>query len=131
MLQALLRHVFAYGELAYEEGVLAAQRVRRRMIGAAIAAMAGMLALTMGCVWIIAATWDGPNRLLAVGALCIGFLLVTLIGAAYALGGGGHRPFQQLRAEWHNDLRELARLDPTLVGESTASVVGGSHGGRS
>lgn len=130
LMQALLRHLFAYGELAYEEGVLAAQRMRRRLLGAAIACMAGMLALMMGCVWVLAATWDGPDRLLAVGALCVGFLLMALIGVAYAAGGGSRAPFQQLRAEWRSDLQQLAQLDPTLVGEPPASIMGGPLGGH-
>jgi uncharacterized membrane protein YqjE len=135
LLQALLRHLFAYGELAYEEGVLAAQRIRRRLIGAAVAGMAGMLALMMGCVWVLAATWDGPNRMTAVGALCIGFVLVAIIGIAYALGGARRAPFQQLRAEWHNDLQAIAQLDPTLVRDVPAPVIGtepvvGMGGGR-
>jgi uncharacterized membrane protein YqjE len=137
LLQALLRHLFAYGELAYEEGVLAAQRIRRRLIGAAVACMAGMLALMMGCVWVLAATWDGPDRMIAVGALCIGFLLIAIIGIAYAAGGTRRAPFQQLRAEWHNDLEAIAQLDPTLVrdapgpamGTSPAMGMGGGGGG--
>lgn len=130
LLQALLRHLFAYGELAYEEGVLAAQRVRRRVIGIAIACMAGLLGLLMGCVWVLAATWDGPNRMLAVGALCIGFLLIAIIGVAYAFGGARRAPFQQLRAEWHRDLQEIGRLDPTLVGDAHGPMMGGSDGGH-
>lgn len=128
LLQALLRHLFAYGELAYEEGLLAARRLRRRLLGAAIACMAGMLALMMGCVWVLAATWDGPNRLLAVGALCIGFVLVAIIGITYAAGGGARVPFEGLRAEWHNDLQEIAQLDPTLVGQPPRAAMGGPGG---
>jgi len=130
LLQTLLRHVFAYGELAYEEGVIAARRLRRRLLGAAIACMAGMLALMMGCVWVIAATWDGPNRMLAVGALCIGFLLVAIIGIAYAAGGGARAPFEALRAEWHADLPEIARLDPAVVGQPPGPIMGGTGGGH-
>lgn len=130
LLQALLRHVFAYGELAYEESLIAARRLRRRLLGAAIACMAGMLALMMGCVWVIAATWDGPNRMLAVGALCIGFLLVAIIGIAYAAGGARRAPFEALRAEWRSDLQEIARLDPALVGTAPGPITGGTHGGH-
>ena len=91
--------------------------------------MAGMLALMMGCVWVIAATWDGPNRMLAVGALCIGFVLVTIIGVSYAAGGGSRASFEGLRAEWRSDLEEIARLDPTLVGQPPRAIMGG-NGGR-
>jgi uncharacterized membrane protein YqjE len=128
MLQALLRHLFAYGELAYEESLVAAQRVRRRLLGGVIVCMASMLALLMGCVWVIAATWDGPDRQIAVGGLCLGFLLVAVIGAIYALGGrAAGAPFQHLRAEWRRDLQQIARLDPTLVGSPGAAAMGGSR----
>jgi hypothetical protein len=128
MLQALLRHLFAYGELAYAEGVIAARGVRRRMIGGAIACVAGGFAVLMGCVWVIAATWDGPNRQLAVGAMCVGFLLVAASGVLYAFGGGSWVPFEHLRAEWRRDLQEIARLEPTLVGRPDPT--GGSLGGH-
>jgi uncharacterized membrane protein YqjE len=130
LLQALLRHLFAYGELAYEESRLAAQRIRRRLVGIAIACMAAMLALMMGCVWVLAATWDGPDRMIAVGALCIGFLLIALIAIAYAVGGTRRAPFQQLRAEWHSDLQEIARMDPTLIDDAPNPMMGGSLGGH-
>ena len=52
-----------------------ARRLRRGLIGFALAALAGFIALELACLWIIAATWDGPNRLTAVGALCVGFVL--------------------------------------------------------
>jgi hypothetical protein len=129
MLQAVLRHLFAYGELAYEESVVAAQRVRRRLLGGVIVCMAGMLALLMGCVWVIAATWDGPDRQTAVGALCLGFVLIAVIGAIYARGGrAAGAPFEHLRAEWRRDLQQIARLDPTLVGNPGAAAMGDSRG---
>ena len=95
------------------------------------AAIAGMMALGLGCLWIIAATWDGPNRLWAVGGLCIGFLLIAISGGAYAVGGRSRgKPFEQLRAEWRADLQEIARLDPTLVGEPGAAMMGTQGAGR-
>lgn len=131
LLQALLRHLIAYGELLFEEGREAIERLRRRMVAMAVALVAGLMALGLGCLWIIAATWDGPNRLWAVGGLCIGFLLIAISGGAYAVGGRSRgTPFEQLRAEWRADLQEIARLDPTLVGEPGEPVMGGHGAGR-
>lgn len=127
--RALLRHLFAYGELLFEEARVVLGRVRRRVVGMAVALLAGMMAVGLGCLWIIAATWDGPNRLWAVGGLCIGFLLIAICGGAYAVGGRSRgAPFEQLRAEWRADMAEIARLDPTLVGEPGAAAMGGRSG---
>ncbi len=131
LIHALARHLFAYGELLCVESLEALRRVRRRIVGAAVALLAGMLAVGLGCLWIIAATWDGPNRLWAVGGLCIGFLLIAISGGAYAVGERSRgAPFEQLRAEWHADLQEIARLDPTLVAEPGAPAMGADSGGR-
>ncbi|HEX4025221.1 MAG TPA: hypothetical protein VHX52_11050 [Steroidobacteraceae bacterium] len=130
LLQAVLRHLFAYGELLCQELVAAARRGRRRLWGAAVAVIAGLMALGLGCLWVIAATWDGPDRLIAVGALCVGFALIAIIGAVYAGRGAAARPFERLRAEWRADMDEIARLDPSLVGHAHASAAAGQHAGR-
>ncbi|MGA2023706.1 MAG: hypothetical protein ABSH23_02980 [Steroidobacteraceae bacterium] len=111
---ALLRHLFAYGELLREETRDAWRTVRRQAVGLAVAAAGGCMALLMGCVWVIGATWDGPNRLKALAALCLGFVLVALIGLWYAISAlpaGQPRPFQRLRAELLADREELEAFE--------------------
>jgi hypothetical protein len=128
---AVLEHLIAYGELLYEEGVEAAQRLRRSLVGFAVAAVAAFIALELACLWVIAATWNGPNRLTAVGSLCIGFALIAVIGTAYASGArtsAEHRPFERVREEWRADMEELAALDPRLSGSGDSSV--GAQNGR-
>jgi hypothetical protein len=130
--RALLGHAFAYAELLCQELDAAVRTARRRLLGAVLALIAALMALLMGCVWVIAATWDGPDRLLAVGALCIGFALIAFVCGAYA-GGAGAQPFARLRAEWHADIEEIARLDPTLLGrppQTDAPAAQAPHGGR-
>lgn len=128
----VLRHLTAYGELLYEEGGEAARRLRRAAIGFAIAAAAGFIALELGCLWIIAATWNGPNRLTAVGALCIGFALVATLSIAYASNAPsarGRRPFERLREEWRADMEELTTLEASMHGSANGSGIG-AHGAR-
>lgn len=130
---AVLRHLMAYGELLCEETGDALRQSRRRALGLAVAAAAGVMALALACVWVIAANWDGPNRLAVVGALCIGFAVISALGAAYTRGArppGAAAPFDRLRAEWRADMRELATLDPSLVGPTIAdsSLARSAHG---
>jgi hypothetical protein len=122
----LLRHLFAYGELVREETADALRLLQRRAVGLAVAVAAGSMALLWGCVWLVAANWDGPNRLRVLGALCIGFTLIALLGGWYAGTGrapGQPRPFERLRAEWRADRQQLATLDPSLVeGDQVAAA---------
>lgn len=114
---AVLRHLIAYGELLCEEAGDALRQSRRRALGFAVTVTAGVMALSLACVWAIAASWDGPNRLTVVGALCGCFVIIALVGAAYTRGAvraGGAMPFERLKAEWQADMRELERLDPSL-----------------
>lgn len=125
LVPALLRHVVAYGDLFVEESSAAARSLRRQLLGVAVVLTAGGVAALMGCVWIIAATWEGPHRMQAIGALCIGFGLVALIGAWYANSGvlpGQPRPFERLHAEWRQDLTQLATVYPSLNGIDQAAA---------
>ncbi len=130
---AVLRHLSAYGELLYEEGGEVARRLRRGLISFAIAAVAGFIALELACLWIIAATWNGPNRLTAVGALCIGFAVLAVISTAYASNvqsAGGRRPFARVRAEWRADMEELAALEAGVNASTNGSGMS-AHGAGS
>jgi fatty acid desaturase len=130
---AVLRHLLAYGELLFEEGGDALRQSRRRAVAVAVTAGAALISLSLACVWAIAVSWDGPYRLVVIGALCLGFALVALIGAAYASGAiaaGSATPFERLRAEWHADMRELAQLEPSLgiIPPTPASAASSAHG---
>lgn len=117
LIPALLRHLLAYGDLFVEESSAAVRSLRRQLLGVAVLLSAGAVAALMGCVWVIAATWEGPHRLQAIGGLCIGFALVALGGGWYARSGvmpGQPRPFERLHAEWRADLTQLATVYPSL-----------------
>jgi uncharacterized membrane protein YqjE len=108
----------AYGDLLCEETEDALRVWRRRVLGLVLGVIAGSLALLLGCVAVIAATWDGPHRLSAVIALCVAFAVIALLGFWYASADqapGQPRPFERLRAEWDADRREIAALHPSLA----------------
>ena len=112
---AVLRHLIAYGELLCDEAGDALRQSRRRALGLAVTVAAGVMALALACLWAIAASWDGPDRLLVVGSLCGAFVLIAVAGAAYARGAVlRSTPFERLRREWKSDLHELAELYPSL-----------------
>jgi uncharacterized membrane protein YqjE len=118
LVPALVRHVVAYGDLLCEETGDALRVWRRRALGLVLAVIAASLALLLGCVAVIAATWDGPHRLSAVIALCVAFAVIALLGFWYANAGFAPdqpRPFERLRAEWDADRREIAALHPSLA----------------
>jgi uncharacterized membrane protein YqjE len=118
LLPLIARHLFAHAQLLCLETGDALRELRRRTLGLALAVAAGWMAVMFGCVWIIAATWDTPNRLLAVGALCIGFLVIAVLSALFAKrrpAPGQPRPFERSRAEWRADLQELLTLNPSLA----------------
>jgi hypothetical protein len=113
---AVLKHFIAYGELLYDEAGEALRQSRRRVLGYAVVALSTSFAVALGCAWAIAASWDGPNRLIVVGSLCGVFVFIALIAVVFSRGArpaGQPQPFERLRAEWREDLRELARLDPS------------------
>jgi uncharacterized membrane protein YqjE len=118
LLSALFRHLMAYADLLCVEAGDAARVLRRQLLGLAVVAVAAIVSILMGCVWVITAAWDGPYRMEAIGALCIAFVLIAMAGLWYASTGvapGEPRPFQRLREEWSEDLRELAAVEPSLA----------------
>jgi Putative Actinobacterial Holin-X, holin superfamily III len=119
LVPALLRHVIAYSDLFLVETAAAGRHWRRQLLGIAIVLAASGVAALLACAWVIAATWDGPHRLLAIGGLFAGFVVVALGGAWYATNGWTEpkpRPFERIAAEWREDLRQLVILYPTLAG---------------
>jgi uncharacterized membrane protein YqjE len=118
LVPAVVRHVLAYGELLSVESAAAARELRRQLLALLIVGIAGALAVLMGCVWVIGATWDTPHRMPALSALCLGFTALTLAAAWFANSRprGRPRPFERVSAEWQEDLRQLAGLYPSLAG---------------
>lgn len=124
LLAALFRHFVAYGDLLCDETAAAMRELRRQLLGLAVLLAAGTVAVLTGCAWVIAANWNGPYRLDAIGGLCIGFALIAAGGGWYAntaVVRGQPRPFQRLREEWREDMRHLAAIDPSLAGNDMAS----------
>jgi uncharacterized membrane protein YqjE len=122
---ALLRHFAAYVELVADETGDALRQWRRQAIGLAVIAFAGAMALLMGCVWVIAANWDGPHRGTAPALLCVIFVLVALAAWIWLRSASvAPAPFSRLRAELQEDRELVAQLeDPQPRGDSVPPEV--------
>jgi uncharacterized membrane protein YqjE len=102
---ALLRHVVAYAELAALDFTRAQREVGSIFIAAAIAAVCGIFCLSFACLAVIAYFWDTPYRVVSIGCLAGGFLLVAVIMLLYSQRLTRARtPFlSDLRHEWQQD----------------------------
>ena len=71
-----------------------------------------LLAVSLACLWIIAATWDTPQRTWAIGGLLVLFVVIAL--AAFwrlrVLDAGAPGLLSQTSREWEKDRRLLERL---------------------
>lgn len=82
LVPGMLRHLEAYAGLAGEDVREAATLLARKLASILAAAVTGLVALLMLCLWLIALAWDGPWRNWVAGGLALAF---ALLAAALAL----------------------------------------------
>jgi len=75
----LARHASAYGELIADDVLSAWQGFARRLWVGIVLIMAIMIALLLACTWLIAYSWDTPDRLGTIGALAGLFCAVSIV----------------------------------------------------
>ena len=102
---ALLRHLAAYVELAALDFSRAQRELGSVFIAAIVAAICGLFCLALACLALIAYYWDTPYRVVTIGSLAGGFLLLGIIMLVYSRRLSGARtPFlSDLRREWQED----------------------------
>ncbi len=108
----LLRHLAAYGELAEQDLERARRDLLARLRTDAILAVAGLFALLMGCLGVVALTWDTRYRVAAIAWMGAGFLAVAVFAALHRAGlERERRPFlDTVRREWREDRGSLDRI---------------------
>lgn len=114
MVPVVLRHALDYVDLAAVDTREAAHAATRRFIAIVVAAVAGSLALLMSCVMVIALTWDGPYRVLAVSLLLAAFVIAAGVSYGIASRGVPGKMFTNVRTAWSKDqeaLRDALRKD--------------------
>jgi uncharacterized membrane protein YqjE len=109
---ALLRHIGAYVELL----ALELDRSRRdqtfNILAAVVAGVCVFFAVLMGCVVIIALTWDTPYRVPAVAWTGGAFLVVAVLALIYRSNAmKGQQPFlATVKREWAEDAVVLENI---------------------
>jgi uncharacterized membrane protein YqjE len=102
---ALLRHLAAYVELASLDLARTQREITTELLAFAVVAICGLFAVFMGCLAVVAYTWDTPHRMAAIAWMGGGFLVVAIAAAAYrASAARGKSQFlATVRREWEQD----------------------------
>ena len=109
---ALLRHIMAYADLASVELTRAHREIAAQAVASVIILISGFFALFMGCLAVVAYTWDTPHRVSAILWMGGGFLLLAVLAAIRRANAVRTRsPFLgSVRQAWHADRELLERL---------------------
>jgi uncharacterized membrane protein YqjE len=102
---ALLRHLVAYVDLAGMELAKAQREISSEFLATAIVAVCGLFAVFMGCLAVVAYTWDTPYRVTAIACMAGVFLAAAIAGAIYRYYIVRSRSefLASVRREWHQD----------------------------
>jgi uncharacterized membrane protein YqjE len=108
----LLRHLAAYVELAALDLAKAQREISAQLLASAIVAVGVFFALMMGCLAVVAATWNTPYRLAAIAWMGGGFVVLAVGAAIYKVRiARAQTPIlDSVRREWHTDRMILDRI---------------------
>jgi uncharacterized membrane protein YqjE len=109
---ALLRHIAAYVELAGLDLARAQREFASQLVASLFMVIGLFFALLMGCLLVIAFTWDTHYRIAAIAWLGGGFLIVAVGCAFYRSSlARSKTPFlASVHHEWQEDRVILERL---------------------
>ncbi len=109
---ALLRHIVAYVDLASLDLARAQREIAAQAVASAIVLVAGFFALFMGCLAVVAYTWDTPHRVSAIIWMGAGFLLLAVVAAMRRANVVRTRSpiLGSVRQAWQEDRELLERL---------------------
>jgi uncharacterized membrane protein YqjE len=109
---ALLRLLVAYVDLASLDLARAHREITAELLATAIVIICGLFAVFLGCLAVVAYTWDTPYRLTAIAWMGGGFLLAAVVAAIYRSNvARAKSPFlASVRREWREDRVLLERL---------------------
>jgi uncharacterized membrane protein YqjE len=109
---ALLRHLAAYIDLAGLELTVARREIAAQIVVSVIVVICALFAVGLGCLAVIAYTWDTPHRVGAIAWMGGGFLGLAVAAAAYLAHAArsSSQFLASVRREWLEDRVLLERL---------------------
>jgi uncharacterized membrane protein YqjE len=109
---ALLRHIVAYIELAALDLARTQRELTADLIAVAIIVVCALFALLLGCIAVVAGTWDTPHRVAAIVWMAGGFLAIAAAAAIYRFRAARTRSalFAEVRREWQEDRVIVERI---------------------
>jgi uncharacterized membrane protein YqjE len=109
---ALLRHIGAYVELVALELEQSRRDLTVNILASVVAGVCGVFAVLMGCVVIVALTWDTPYRVPAVAWTGGGFLTAAVLALIYrSKVMKDQQPFlAAVKREWQEDVVVLESI---------------------
>ena len=109
---ALLRHFAAYVDLASLDLTRACREFAAEFVAIATMAVCGLFALLMGCLLVVAFTWDTPYRVPAVAGMAGVFLVAAIAAALYrkSVVRSHSRMLDSVRRQWQEDRALLERI---------------------
>ena len=109
---ALLRHVAAYVDLASLDLARAQKEITTELLALAVVAICGLFAVFMGCLAVVAYTWDTPYRMAAIAWMGGGFVVLAIAAALYRANTVRAKSqfLASVRREWQQDRVLLERI---------------------
>jgi uncharacterized membrane protein YqjE len=109
---ALLRHLVAYVDLVGLDLARAHRDMAARAVASAIVVICGLFALFLGCLAVVAYTWDTSHRVSTILWMGGGFLLLALVAAVRRakLVRTRSQLFAAVREAWREDRLLLERV---------------------
>jgi uncharacterized membrane protein YqjE len=108
----LLHHLAAYLELAGLDLAKTQREVTAQLMASAVMLISVFFALLMGCLAVVASTWNTPHRLTAIAWMGGGFLVLAALAALFRSRLAREQaPFlASVRREWQEDRVILERI---------------------
>jgi uncharacterized membrane protein YqjE len=109
---ALLRHLAAYVDLASLDLARSQREIAAELLASVVVGICALFAVLMGCLAVVAYTWDTPYRVSAIAWLGGGFVLAAVVAAVYRsrVAQARSQLLASVRREWQEDRVLLERI---------------------
>ena len=109
---ALLRHVAAYVDLASLDLARSQREITTELVAGAVVAICALFAVFMGCLIVVAYTWDTPYRVAAIAWMGGAFVVASVAAAMYRANAVRAKSqfLGSVRQEWQQDRVLLERI---------------------